>query len=90
MKTKHTKGPWTIEDKAAGRRVVKGDKSIVIIESWTTEPDARLIAAAPALLEALKDIEAELDRRIRARELGATWTSLQVRASRAIALAESV
>jgi hypothetical protein len=53
----HTPGPWRLTDDHKVRRVVKGgtpERSVVIIESWTTEADATLIAAAPMLLEAAR------------------------------------
>ncbi len=55
----HTPGPWTLTADLC-RRVVKGGspaRSVVLIESWTTEPNARLIAAAPDLLAACEAVE---------------------------------
>ena len=64
---KHTPGPWTIPDwRQLGRiDVVAGEVKVaavylqpdpITIKGWPTEEaNARLIAAAPALLEALKE-----------------------------------
>jgi hypothetical protein len=58
----HTPGPWRLDDKGAGRRIVKGDepeRSVCIIESWTKEADARLIAAAPEMQTRIQELETE-------------------------------
>lgn len=47
-----TLGPWRIGD--AGEVIIGADHSIVVYELNTNEHDARLIAAAPDLLTALK------------------------------------
>ncbi len=52
---KHTPGPWSVADDglhaASIRRVIKGGgpkpRTVCIVEDWTTEADANLIAAAP-------------------------------------------
>ena len=56
--SKHTPGPWRIKGEMT-RRTLKGanGKSIVVVERWTKEEDACLIAAAPDLLAALKLVE---------------------------------
>lgn len=52
---KHTPGPWRIDETKFGRRTIKNAKgaSVVVIEKWTAEEDARLIAAAPDMLTVL-------------------------------------
>lgn len=60
-KIKHTLGPWKIEDESClGRHrttikaSVKGKPhSLIVVDSWVNPIDARLMAAAPELLEAL-------------------------------------
>ena len=56
----HTPGPWAIDqDRDHGRwsaiRSCSGDIADVAAHRSTTEANARLIAAAPDLLAALKD-----------------------------------
>lgn len=52
---KHTPGPWTND-----RSVIKGPDGVAVAEVWlrgvtsSSGPNARLIAAAPELLEALR------------------------------------
>lgn len=68
MSAQHTPGPWTFDDKsgdagglvvwaANGDRVARvcwfGDQSET---PWATEANARLIAAAPDLLRALREL----------------------------------
>jgi hypothetical protein len=61
---KHTPGPWVTDDKQSGdvfRYVMPEDGSVLPIcrldvDRFETEANARLIAAAPELLEALKEI----------------------------------
>lgn len=64
--TKHTPGPWWVDDNgcvAAGH----GDtyETIAIMHDWQgdseREANARLIAAAPELLEALRAVLDEID-----------------------------
>ncbi len=65
----HTPGPWIIPDwKQLGRIEVIGSKEVVVaavylqpdpisVKGWPTEEaNARLIAAAPELLEVVKDM----------------------------------
>lgn len=69
MSVKHTPGPWVDESELAtptsrqvssfsrdGNRVLQ-----VVVASSNLEEDARLIAAAPELLDALEKIEQQLD-----------------------------
>jgi len=55
---KHTPGPWTLN--SANQVVKHGDQSIIIANpyhgSMPTEANARLIAAAPELLEAAEAV----------------------------------
>ena len=63
MKTKHTPGPWVInpinhcEILADGRLTM----NTVVANVPVGMPDARLIAAAPEMLEALEKIKETLD-----------------------------
>ena len=63
MNAKHTLGPWVIrDDDENGVVSVVGGSGIVLarVRTETAEPgdeNARLIAAAPDLLEALKQIQ---------------------------------
>lgn len=61
MKTEHTPGPWTIQHGASPRvYLINGPQGHAVGEvvySDTRNPsDAQLIAAAPDLLEALRDL----------------------------------
>jgi predicted kinase len=69
---KHTKGPWKSEtySVSSGERgvcVKHGDDTVVDLafnQGWTRQTvraNARLIAAAPAMLEALQTIRNDLD-----------------------------
>lgn len=70
--SKHTAGPWGIIIGDAGPIVFSGQKSNMVahcIKAWSSEErmaNARLIAAAPDLLEALKAMfDATTDNEIR-------------------------
>lgn len=57
MSTQHTPGPWRIH----GNYIVAGDhQTICQWINYTDEPDARLIAAAPDMLAALKHAAGKL------------------------------
>lgn len=65
METKHTKGPWTIksvsESDIAYRIIAECDEENVFCvwrttDEIQTEANAKLIAAAPELLEALQEV----------------------------------
>jgi len=60
MTSKHTPGPWTVK----GKQSIRGPNSEYIDKTnWSNgEADARLIAAAPDLLEALRSTLADLER----------------------------
>lgn len=51
---KHTKGPWRIGAMESGRYAVDGENGQEVTGWLDSEADARLIAAAPELLEALQ------------------------------------
>lgn len=55
MKRSHSPAPWAVVGELTRRTVkdAKG-KTVVVIERWTTESDAQLIARAPVILAALK------------------------------------
>lgn len=62
---KHTPGPWETSVTSDGKwwdvcREGGGDCVAHIIEGETAEGDANLIASAPELLQALKDLQKEL------------------------------
>lgn len=59
---KHTPGPWvwTPESESIHGYSPEGEALVVVYELNTNEADARLIAAAPELLEALILLEAEM------------------------------
>jgi hypothetical protein len=76
MKTKHTQGPWRAEkwdySQCPNKLMVQTDKDAVceILDLWcmnerTEERDAnaRLIAAAPEMLEALKELATAAEHR---------------------------
>lgn len=86
MKTKYTQGPWRVvnyQDKNDVPRVVsdKGGIAVLCINRYIGETgpskqeqtNAALIAAAPELLEALKDCEAAL--RLVERETGKSYAA---------------
>jgi hypothetical protein len=64
-----TKGPWRVDPKAATRVVATGDRSVCSCGGHTdnrrdttdeNQANARLIAAAPTLLETLEELVADL------------------------------
>ena len=69
--TEHTPGPWRVEDTddfGARMRVMDQQEVTVALvyqqpfDTWTAKDNARLIAAAPALLEALEWAKTALSR----------------------------
>lgn len=58
--TQHTKGPWRYEAGTRTIRAVPSNHWIASMDSWdgavNNEANARLIAAAPELLEALENL----------------------------------
>lgn len=59
--TKHTPGPWFVATSMSGKMAIaqKEDMySVALIEKWRAEHEAnaKLIAAAPELLEALQSV----------------------------------
>lgn len=59
MTKQHTPGPWFYDDSLKGRLVINSERaSVAVIPYLDAEAiaNARLIAAAPELLEALKDM----------------------------------
>ncbi len=62
--SKHTPGPWKWIPSDRGSMLVKGDESAVILltqkrvenRNGNDTPDARLVAAAPEMLEALRSV----------------------------------
>ncbi len=96
--SKHTPGPWAIWDTKNGRQVGMSERPVMVATMCeleklrlypeeghypgSLEANARLIAAAPDLLEALKHMSEVFER-----ELGPKWESVIV-ARAAIAKAE--
>ena len=74
MKQKHTKGPWVIGNRYTDQGVYTPDGELVANTHGSQrnfnrdeqiaiqDANARLIAAAPELLEALEEFEAEYDK----------------------------
>lgn len=64
--SKHTKGPWVVRDNKREQTVqidtADGRGTVVQPNAITWRPDAKLIAAAPTLLEMLRDLVDRLDR----------------------------
>lgn len=63
MNTKHTPGPWTVRKDAIKFLITAKDNSGIAHTSglhYDSEANARLIAAAPELLEALIELKAQL------------------------------
>ena len=64
-KQQHTPGPWTVRESSLSVSVVAQNGDAVFHESYKRIPgvmeDARLIAAAPDLLEALEEIVSAAD-----------------------------
>lgn len=80
----HTPGPWTVHDWASDLRVQGANgETVVILRTQTGDgyqqylANARLIAAAPALLAALKRAE----RSLQALGAGKPWTAVETRAA---------
>ncbi len=67
MEAKHTPGPWTVQRYGRGFDVLREGRIIADCKAQSgadlpsCEANARLIAAAPALLEALRDAVASLE-----------------------------
>jgi hypothetical protein len=61
---KHTTGPWQVETDTTNIITSTGDYVAVVYLHGTeeTKANARLIAAAPELLDALRDLTARVDR----------------------------
>lgn len=57
----HTKGPWSVTLKPGYVDVVSDDDLVCEVTSSLSHEDARLIAAAPMLLEALRECARLLD-----------------------------
>ena len=70
MNAKHTPGPWNIGTPPPnGEQTVGTDQGLMVAVATTgagvkTKANAHLIAAAPDLLEALKDCVAVMDREL--------------------------
>jgi hypothetical protein len=66
--TKHTPGPWKIVEQRFPVCIIEGEDGTCVVGNVSGQPgldgqtaNARLIAAAPELLEALRDCLATLD-----------------------------
>lgn len=62
--SKHTPGPWRLS-KAGSFKILHDDVGLEIGQLSCTEDQARLIAAAPDMLEALKSAERVLQAQVR-------------------------
>jgi len=62
MSTKHTPGPWQVEARRGETWVCRADSAVLarVAAAKEIRANARLIAAAPELLEALKAVRIEL------------------------------
>ena len=58
--TKHTQGPWTFSIEEQGRCVVRSQTTGLPYVGQVLSINARLIASAPDLLAALREIESKL------------------------------
>ena len=70
---KHTPGPWTISESATHVTVRNREGDAVFHDDKRVDGvlgDARLIAAAPELLELVKHVVAELEERV---PIGEQW-----------------
>ena len=84
--SKPTPGPWELNEQYVIARSKRGLRTICQWRSYSDEPNARLIAAAPDLLAALKALSAGLHDEI---DMKANIKAAEVRAARAaIAKAE--
>lgn len=84
-KTKHTPGPWYFGiPSGTGNPFVQRGRSggftVVAFDVESAIADARLIAAAPELLEALKSAREELEQ-IAMAEIGEPYNNLQINAA---------
>ena len=61
--SKHTPGPWQVEDYTINRTMRAIGTNKCTVAGAYAEADARLIAAAPDLLEALRALVADVDER---------------------------
>ena len=59
MKTEHTQGPWTFSIEEQGRCVVRSQTTGLPYVAQVLSINARLIAAAPDLLAALRELCAD-------------------------------
>ena len=84
MSAQHTPGPWWVEkDGSAEHRneanVINGADGTMIVYGQVNDADARLIAAAPDLLEALKTLTAYLGKTAtHTSDLEAVWDAEKV------------
>ena len=72
MTTTHTPGPWGFEESTKTIRAVPQNYWLATMDSWDGavdhEANARLIAAAPDLLEALEEmVDESINREVKAR-----------------------
>jgi hypothetical protein len=96
--SKHTPGPWTIVKDGFGRQLKSGSGISLMGDEqfypWAPDEEADwlLIAAAPELLEALKDMLAgwRYIRETHGDLYGVGWDRAQQKAEAAIAKAEGV
>jgi hypothetical protein len=57
---KYTPGPWKVEQERTAEFLITAEDGMSVAEKIASSFDARLIEQAPALLEALKELEDEM------------------------------
>ena len=82
--SEHTSGPWRVEARTDTWNILAGRRCIARAQKKVgAEADARLIASAPALLEALERVVAEVNE-----SPGSVWDSTVIAGARS-AIAEA-
>ena len=76
-----TPGPWRLRYGAAFIRVVAGPDATTVADGIPNEANARLIEAAPEMLEALEALMLTIDAQINA---GLRWDPEEVAAARSV------
>jgi len=93
-KTEHTPGPWrTVGNKAGSWSVLSGNICLAVLArkdclEWN-EANARLIAAAPELLEALQNLQPLVKRYLVLNINAAAWKSAFEKLEEAVSKATS-
>ena len=85
---KHTKGPWRLSEEKFSSLYVEPFICAIFGTDKTAEANARLIAAAPELLEALENLHANIAEYARINNLGGFGNQDMQQARAAIAKAK--